>query len=246
MQSHIQMPEVVLKEFVNEDKYYYKYEVATGKITKGYPKRTYTQEDYYSQEIETAFNNYVENPMKSVINFAKNNLSYSIVEIDPQIEFRVYNYIKSLIARSERLLGYVHESSVYFQFMKKQSQHDWTADFAMTNISIDDLEKDFSVSFLINKTDVPFVLPTCGMCECNIRDRISILVPITPYHALWLTRYDDVNKKAIFNVCEDSVELINAINRMLFQKQLGENVGYVVSANKPILEALDHCFATND
>ncbi len=83
------------------------------------------------------------------------------------------------------------------------------------------------------------------MCECNIRDRISILVPITPYHALWLTGYE-VNKKAIFNVCEDSVELINAINRMLFQKQLVENVGYVVSANNPILETLDYYFTTND
>lgn len=240
MQSHIQMPKVVLKEFVNEEKYYFKCEVATGKITKGYPKRTYTQEDYYSEEMETAFNQYIETPLKSVIDFAKCNLMDLSVVVNEDVEFNVYNYIRSLIARSERLLRYANESSVYLQFMEDQSQHDWIADYAMNSVSIYSLEKEFSVSFIVNDTTIPFVLPTCGLYECKFRGQISIIAPITPFRAIWLVKCDDseTKERAILSIDKDLENAIRTINRMLFQKQISEKVGYVVSSDESMLKEL--------
>ena len=69
--SHIQMPKCVLAEFVNGNKSFYKYNVENGKINIGYPKRTFTSENYYSGAMETALNKHIESPLKNSFGFCK-------------------------------------------------------------------------------------------------------------------------------------------------------------------------------
>ena len=71
MQSHIQMPRCVLAEFVNGNKSFYKYNVENGKINIGFPKRTFTSENYYSEAMESALNKHIESPLRTLLDFAR-------------------------------------------------------------------------------------------------------------------------------------------------------------------------------
>ena len=68
MNSHILIPKCVLKKFVNDKQYYFKYDIITDKITKAYPKTTNTAPDYFSPKITEAINELVR---KAKGNFCK-------------------------------------------------------------------------------------------------------------------------------------------------------------------------------
>jgi len=56
MNSHIQIPKCVFKEFAKDNKGFFKYNIKTKIISRGYPKTTLTEEDYYSEKMEKTLN----------------------------------------------------------------------------------------------------------------------------------------------------------------------------------------------
>ena len=56
MDSHIQMPKFMLRRFENEQHELLYYDVETNVIAKGFPKSINTEEDYYSDVMESILN----------------------------------------------------------------------------------------------------------------------------------------------------------------------------------------------
>ena len=65
MNSHITVPRSVFDEFLNDKGCLFKYEIENDRISRGFPRTTYTEEGYYSDIIEAALNKHVETPLKN-------------------------------------------------------------------------------------------------------------------------------------------------------------------------------------
>ena len=101
MQSHIQMPRCVLAEFVNGNKSFYKYNVENGKINIGFPKRTFTSENYYSEAMESALNKHIESPLRTLLDFARILPTLTLpITLEDKVITLARTYIESLVARS--------------------------------------------------------------------------------------------------------------------------------------------------
>lgn len=69
IKSHVQMPKFMLKRFVNEEKYFYYYDVANESISKGYPKTLNTRLGFYSSDMEKLLSQKVEEPFSKITKF---------------------------------------------------------------------------------------------------------------------------------------------------------------------------------
>jgi len=245
MDSHIQIPKCVFKKFVNSKQYFYKYNVKNNEITKGYPKSTYTEEDYYSKATEKALNLYVETPLYKLFNFVNELPKLSIpITVENDIKEIAWVYIKSLIARSPTLYNEVMENSVFLQFSTKQTQHDIIVDYTMKTHDNKLFSDKFDLSFIINETKTPLVLPTRGLYEYSTNGVICINSPLNPYCAILLKEKgktllkENIGENEIVLVQKNSDDIIMQLNNYAFQKQVQDGVGYVVSHDKKILEEL--------
>ena len=104
MDSHILIPKSVYKRFVNEKKFYYKYDIKNRKVRKGYPKTTFTQQNYFSDYMEKTLNKYIEIPLKKLLNFAdKIDLDAEEIIFDEELQYIAKSYIISLTARNPKM-----------------------------------------------------------------------------------------------------------------------------------------------
>lgn len=182
MDSHIQMPRVVLKEFVNDRHSYYKYCVLNNEITIGVPKKTYTEQDYYSEEMEQYLNQNIETPLKTLIEFAKSiSDKEDIISADSSVIDTGWAYLKSLLARSKTCHNIFQQRLIYGQFfLSSQSQHDLAVHntFKLAGTLLN--EKEFDFSFLTNLTSMPLVLPTRGIYEFTYNQVLCLIAPLSP------------------------------------------------------------------
>lgn len=80
MNSHIQMPKCVLKQFANEDNVLFYYNFKDGHIAKSSAKYINTEKNYYSDEMEMFFNRNIETPFSKVIEEIKNLIEYFLMK----------------------------------------------------------------------------------------------------------------------------------------------------------------------
>lgn len=52
LNSHILVPKEVFKEFLDGCDFYFKYNVKKDSVSKGVPRKTFTEKDYYSISME--------------------------------------------------------------------------------------------------------------------------------------------------------------------------------------------------
>lgn len=245
MNSHIQMPKCILKQFALDNNGFYKYDIQKGRINRGFPKSTFTEPDYYSETIEKAFNLLVENPLKKVLDYAKGFEEETLPEImSTETREIAIMYLKSLIARSPLLLSSVKENSVFLQFASKQAQHDITATYAMQEEKMEALFNKFDFSFMINETNTPFVLPTRGLYEYQINGVLCINAPINPKCCIMLKEKGKVihpnnkEKNLITILPKTFDDIVMKVNSFAMQRQKQDNIGYVVCHIKSVLEQL--------
>lgn len=243
MKSHIQIPRCVLKEFVNEKNYFYKYDVLKDEITKGFPKTTYTAENYYSDAIEKALNKYVETPLKKLLNYARKFPEEEIIRVEDDLLDISRIYFKSLIARSPQLLRSVSDNGVHLQFVAPQDQHDMVVDFAMRDPRMDRFKNEYDFTFMVNKTKTPFVIPTRGAYEFSINGTQCIGVPLTPWCALLLKLKGEKllsgkGDNVVVVISEGLDEMVTKINSFAFTKQKRDGCGYVICHDEDQLELL--------
>lgn len=243
MDSHIQMPKCILKQFVNNKNFLYSLDVNTMEIKKKFPKSVNTEEDYYSISIENFLSKFYESKIGKVIAFSKNN-DFNVDRFEAPEGFRdtVIDYANMLIARGKSFQKEINDSSVFFQFMDKQSRHDFAILSVAENSKTIQPFEDHLVTFAINKSSIPFVLPTGGMCSFKSTYGSIILLPVTPNIAFALIKCNEnfsfvengVAKMLLF----ENDEIVMDVNRNAIIVEKSKDKGWIVSADKKILEEL--------
>ena len=245
MNSHIQIPKCVFREFALINNGFFKYGITSKKITPGYPKSTFTEENYYSETTEKLLNKHVETPLKKLLSFAHQLPSQSLpIILNSEIREIALTYAKSLIARSPTLCQSLVSHSIFGQFLSKRDQHDYCVASAMGNEKMIELFDKFDLSFIINQADTPLVLATRGLYDFTINGIISMISPLNPYCGLFfIEKGKNIHNKVTSD--QDIVfiptgydDVVMKMNSFALIRQKSDGNGYIVSHNKSILESL--------
>lgn len=243
--SHIQMPRLLLKRFHNQNKSFYYYDVNKDIIgTKGTAKSMNTEYGYYSEYTEKWLGENIETPFGEVLKYLETvNFDDEIIIINSNIEPIIRHFIYSLISRDPEMLKKANTHSAYMQFYEAQYQHDYCALFGIEFAKEHEIYSDYIVTFLINRTNVPFVLPICGAYSYKFNKHNAINLPISPDIAIALIHnsYSDrvINKDgniALFTV--NNSEDIEKINLLALLSQKKRKWGYVISTSENEIKRL--------
>lgn len=242
IKSHIQMPKLIMKNFVNEYNTFYYYDVSKNKIcTKGHPKSMNTEKGYYSCDMENFLESEVETPFSRFINYLieclENNKDIHISLDDIQT---IKNYAYSLIVRSPKMIEMIRSESVLYGLVfDKQNQHNIAVAEGLNIAKTNGLLDDYLVTLTLNISNTPFVLPMCGMYSNAINKVKMIHIPVTP--KVIITLYDKQQTNEFIHnglttgilITTDSVA--NGMNKFAFEAQLLSEQGFIASPQKEAL-----------
>lgn len=243
--SHIQMPECILKNFVNKYQSFYYYDIAETnicfKIKRGHPGTLNAQKGYYSLETEQLLQKVVESPLGQIIKHIKNNDFSQPTPTPPEFQKILLTYLHSLIARSPHMYEAIEKHSAYLQFSNnftEQEKNDFAVAVALEGTTNNSPFKDYIVTMLINKTEVPLLLPISGMYSYVD----FICAPISFNRAIVLVKQNsELCSKLLYGkLCKtlliEKESVIHQMNRFAIQAEASHNKRYVVSPDKILLE----------
>lgn len=239
--SHIQMPKLLLKRFENKNHCFYYYDVKKGVIgSNGHAKSLNTELGYYSAEVEEYLNNYVETPLSDLLSQIDCiNFDASSFDMPPKIAVLIRRFIYSLIARSPKMIPEIKKKSIYYQFLAPQAQHDYAVCEGMSIAENMGILNDWFVTFAVNKTTTPFVLPMFGIYNFKYESVDMALLPISPYKSILLVKNDGLRLflhdgiLSMILIVDDAQ--MDWFNEQAFSVQFSAGYGYVVSPDKASL-----------
>ena len=240
--SHIQMPKCVLKNFVDDKQTLYHYDFASGKINPGRAASLNTEEGYYSQVVEDYLRDNIETPFGDVMKFVKDASLQDTFSVDDDFHEKIRRFFYALMSRSSEMLSSVNRNFVFFQFMPEQHQHDYAAVKGIEIAKEKGLFDGYHVTFMFNDSKVPFVLPLHGFYQFGYRQAICLNLPIAPYCAI--TLFDKEHEAEFvqdemvkFLHCSDD-EIIHALNKFAFITEREHNKKTIVCNQRSELEKL--------
>mgnify|MGYP007101904271 CR=1 FL=1 len=242
--SHIQMPKCVLKRFEDSEHRFCYFDVEKSVIgNNGHAKSLNTQLGYYSQSVEDTLRDQVETPFSELMKFVESidfNAPYTIVKND--MESCAKRFIYALFSRSPQMVSTLEETSIAFPLLSEQDRHDYSAVAGIALAERRNLLGRFYLTFTVNKTEIPFVLPMCGVYSFKLKGFDLIILPISPSIAITLVDKAGKNQFShgdtvyMFSL-EDEI-LVNRFNLRAFMTQCKEQCGYVVASTREMLEKL--------
>ena len=241
--SHIQMPNCILKNFCDNQNWLYYYDFGEKKIRRGHAKTLYTQTGYYSDEVEQILCDEIEAPLGILVKYIK-TISIEKTDNPPGNYSEVaFNYLYSLLSRSPHMIENIKRHSFYYQFMSDIIDPVYNHDYATVGgiaaaNNIDLLKDKLSVTFLLNRSREDFVLPTGGVIQLENR----LICPVTPDKAIIFddkeVLLEDGDRALIDYYETDDEEAVHIINLKAFIGEKSRDGKYVVSNNKELLEML--------
>lgn len=242
--SHIQMPKEILKRFHNRYNSFHYYDVVNGIIGKnGRAKSINTENGYYSKEVEQLFNKLIETPLGDFLNeIDKVDFDNDSFVLSEEIKIVAKTFAWSLISRDPTMYSAFKKKIVHAQFMAG-NLHDYAAISGMGYAEKKDMFSDYILTFLINKTDTPFVLPICGFYSYSRNKHSVIYMPITPKISICFANnsYSELilhDDGAVTFFEEFDSEKIKLLNEIAFIEQLKRKWGYVVCPERNELDRL--------
>lgn len=240
--SHIQMPKCILKQFVNEYNAFYYYDVnkSNKQIKKGHPKSLNTQKGYYSLSVERKLQNLVETPLGDKINYVNSDFD---TPKDVPFDFRdvALTYLHSLIARAPRTYSVIEKQSILLKLFNNLSDREKN-DFAVESVMAEANKKspfeDYIVTMIVNKTDIPFILPIGGMYSYGD----FVCSPLSPHRGIALVKQNTklCNELMDGNVCKvlliENELVLHQMNKFAINAEVVHNKQYIVSSKKELLE----------
>lgn len=249
MDSHIQMPKCVLKQFVITSgllkNWFFYYDIEKDVITKGSPSSVNTQADYFSKFAEEELSKRIETPLGKLISILNKNLFSNNEEfILKQTHNRtIYNYLYSLLSRSPKMVENIKNGMFFGGWLTDQEIHE-IATFDGLKIMQENKEfKEFSITFVVNNSEIPFVLPICGFYAFATKEEEAIIqLPITERISirLFMNKYMDryCHGGKIKQIYVNEEDIIKRMNSVALREQTRYNVGYIICSNKEELQRL--------
>lgn len=243
--SHIQMPRVLLKRFHNESQHFFYYDVEKQIIGNGgTAKRTNTELGYYSKAVEDYFRDYIETPFGNMLAYIeKKDIHGDVFSISSNAEKIIKNFVCALVARGPNFSQHMNEEKEFWQEFPPQFQHDFIAKTGLQIAIEHDIFSDYIVTFMINNTTIPFVLSMDGIYNYTLNGHQVINLPIHPFvtvgmihksYAERVVRED--GSLSMFDI--NRTDNIMFMNNCAFSAQLKRKWGYVVCPEKDELTRL--------
>ena len=239
--SHIQMPKGVLKKFVNKDQQLFYYDISLSKVTKGHPRSLNAKENWFDKAMEDFLNKNIEGPFKKVLDYIENHIDDNPFVISNNATRDIENYFYALQARNPKMcMDAIENTQLAKDFLSEQTQHILMVLSAFEWLKSEKIFERYSVTYLKNDTDTPFILPIMGMYAMlggyfimPVTEKIAIV--LIENHLLAKLK-DSEGRIALLKVVSETD--VNFYNKcaMEYQKALG--YGYVVSSNRQLLERL--------
>lgn len=236
--SHIQTPCFMLKKFENEKHELFYCDVKTGEIKLGHAKSLYQEHGYYSAETERFLSENIERPLGKIAKFIEYADFSAPIQVPPDMNITVMKYVHSLIARGPSMITQINQNSIFFPFLAQRQQHDFAARETFELAQETGLFLEYFITFMVNSTDLPFVLPTGGLYES--KDIINC--PITPHKAVALVKPESpvVSELLDGGTCrillENEQERIMKMNVGAFWGEIHKDRRYIVAPNREVLE----------
>ncbi|MBE6813385.1 MAG: DUF4238 domain-containing protein [Ruminococcaceae bacterium] len=247
--SHIQMPKLLLKRFHNKHNHFYYYDIEKQFIgEKGTAKSINTEYGYYSIDMEHYLRDNIEAPFGEVISFLeKDSFKSETLCVPSDFQITIKNFLYALIARGPKFENQMNEAEELLQYLTPQEQHDVVAYKGINIAKKYDLLSDFIVTFMINETDIPFVLSMDGLYGYSFNNYLVINLPISPkstvslFHKSYSNRIEQKDGSlSMFQINKE--EDIMIMNQSSFLAQIRRNWGYVVCPEKKELERLKRMY----
>ena len=244
--SHIQMPKLLLKRFHNDNKKFFYYDVQKGFIgTNGSAKSINTEYGYYSLSTEHFLRDYIEAPFGRIVKHIENiNFSQDYFRMTPDFQEVTMNFVYALIARDPDTSGEMNRNSVFLQFLPARTRHDIAARNGIAFAKKKKLFSEYILTFMVNSTEIPFILPLMGLYSYGINGHSIINLPISPKVALCLVHKDyaerlirDDGTISMFMV--DNPEQLKKMNAFAFAAQKRHNWGCVICPQRDELDRLN-------
>lgn len=220
--SHITIPKVVLRKFVSaDDSRFYLIDYSSAPhyyIRRGNPKSFNTKKNYYTTEVEEFLSKNVENHINLLLKQASDIHDEVLVQ-NEIIQNYAFSYLESLIARDKTFHNERAESPseivlIISRLLKEKGS----------------VRSKYNASYLVNHSNIPFVLPSNGIVQINETD---IICPLSPHIALLF--YNSIDN--YYKVAADD-NLIMRINRLAFKQALNNMCLALICNQRSILEKL--------
>lgn len=243
------MPRFMLKKFVDSKGRLYAYDFEKKHNSYSTPSAINTEKGYYSKDAELILNQQIETPFSQVvINIFKDDKSKIIIsERDIQI---IYRYLYSLLTRDKSILEPIKNNLLFPNLLSNQELHDIASINGLQEAKELKIFEEYKLSFLLNNSDLPFILPTCGIYSFYSKDKEQfIIAPVNETKALLLCdksvqeKYMTENQICIFSAKENQIKLLN---EFAFLTQYKKGYGFVVSSNKQIIDELVNKYCKKD
>lgn len=241
--SHIQMPRFLLTRFENENHSFFYYDVKKRYIgANGHAKSMYTERGYYPDVIEKYLNKELERPFSQFLQFVDSILDKPSFEMTNADENTIKQFLASLIIRSPLFIDSLKNNSVFFQFLSPTDQHTIAISRGMEEAQKKKIFANYFVSFTINKTTKPFVLPISGIYYYKLNEYTHVSLPISPTVAITMIEsagVPSVENEGITRMYRITQEKhVIEFNKCAFKEQCDQSYGYVISPSKDALEEL--------
>ena len=240
--SHIQMPKCALKQFEDVHHKFYYFDVEKGIIgTNGHAGSTNTEENYFSLNIEQFFSSNFEKPYSDLFEQVC-EISYDPPQghIDDTFDYVAKRFVYALLSRNPGNIEERFGNPILREYATEQELHDLGVVTALAAEVQRDFLKDYGTTVIVNSTEVPFVLPTCGIYQVIIHGFNHVILPVSPEKAVAF-----IEEKGKSRVISDGIVRVYSItqekditvfNNTAFSTQTEYGFGFVVSPRKEPLE----------
>lgn len=240
MNSHIQVPKCVLKNFSNEKKSLYYYDVKKECIKIGSAKTLNTSEGYYSKKVEDILSAEIESPLGQLIALLQKvykvlrNTNKIYLEITYQHHQIIKNYLYALLFRSPQMAGKVAQDFIFRNFFSKQYIHDFTFVDGYEIARDEAFLNHYNITFIFCDDSAEFMLSMSGYCSFVNGDIECIVIPLTKKIAIYMYKSQSV-LNAVLRVGQGYVD---EVNKITFIQQTKRSQGFIVASNKQYIEKI--------
>lgn len=177
--SHIVLPKFLLRNFEIDHSFWY-YDIDKDYVAKGYASSFNTEKGYYSDETEQILNSEIETPFSKLLNkYRPSVLGDDEFEMSLNDVLCIKRFFYSFLCRNPQMVEMVKDKSVFYQLLTETDQHGSAAIMGIREGERMGLFNEYDVAFFINRTEVPFVLPNCGIYSMKLKGHPALVFPVS-------------------------------------------------------------------
>lgn len=142
--------------------------------------------------------------------------------------------------RSPLFMDSINKSSVFFQFFTPADQRTLAITQGIMEAEKQKVFDNFRVTFTVNKTEKPFILPISGLYSYSLNGYAHVSFPVSPRIAITLIEnagipfVEKYGISHLYLIAED--KYVTKLNGFAFRQQCKQGYGVVISPAKEALE----------